>query len=166
MATRKTARSAHIAPAKTAKKASGATDKESGNVKKEEPWCFHVSTPLGNIRLSSWTSRSLAGVIALVSAFLFFWLLDSPANGVLKFIAAVGLLGTSGEAIRRLLNVEGEWGLMLLRTSSGLKKIDEISHWRPGLWRAFCEFGLVFGFGALSLLLFRNISKRVYVASL
>ncbi|MDO8339401.1 MAG: site-2 protease family protein, partial [Candidatus Burarchaeum sp.] len=166
MAAGKTSRSAHSLQAKTAKKASEAPRRPVVKGKTEEPWCFHVATPLGAVRLSKATSVPLAALIALASTLLFFWLLDYPSNGVLKFIAAIGLLGMSGEAIRRLLNIEGEWGLMLLRTSNGLKKIDEISHWQPGVWRAFCEFGLVFGFGAASLLMFRNISKRVYIISL
>jgi len=129
MATVKTTKRTRPAVSAPARKVSGARGETLGRFKKEEPWCFHVATPLGAVRLSKSTSIPLAALIALASTLLFFWLLDYPANGVLKFIAAIGLLGMSGEAIRRLLNVEGEWGLMLLRTSNGLKKIDEISHW-------------------------------------
>ncbi|MCK4713999.1 MAG: hypothetical protein KAT35_00365, partial [Candidatus Aenigmarchaeota archaeon] len=93
---------------------------------------------------------ALSSLIAVVAAVLFFWLLDYEVNGVLKFFTIVGLLALAGEGIRRLLSIEGEWGLMLLRTKTGLKKMDELSRWKPGLWRAFSEFGLVFGFGALS----------------
>ncbi|RLG20290.1 hypothetical protein DRN67_00315 [Candidatus Micrarchaeota archaeon] len=120
----------------------------------------------GKSGLSTRTRKVLALLVGLLSALLFFWLLDYDVNGVLKFFAIVGMLGLTGEAIRRLLFIEGEWGLMLLRTKRGLVKMDELSRWKPKLWRTFSDFGLVFGFGALSLLMFPKISKRTYVASL
>ncbi|VVC03917.1 Peptidase family M50 [Candidatus Burarchaeum australiense] len=108
----------------------------------------------------------LSLVIVVAAAALFFWLLDYDVNGVLKFIAIIGLLGLSGEALRRLLGIEGEWGLMLLRTEYGLKKLETLAKAWPGFWKAFCEFGLVFGFGLLSLVMFKGISKRTCLVSL
>jgi len=109
---------------------------------------------------------ALAALLAIVSILLFFRLLDYEINGMLKFFAIVGVLGLSGEALRRLLFIEGEWGLMLLRTQKGLVRMDELSRRKPQLWRAFSEFGLVFGFGAVSMPMFRGISRRVYVGTL
>jgi len=109
---------------------------------------------------------SLAAVLAVLSAILFFAILNYPANGVLKFFAAVGALGLPGGAIQKLLKIEGEWGLMLVRTTNGLKLMERLAKRHPKFWRAFADFGLVFGFGALSAYMYKGIDRRVYFGTL
>ncbi len=113
------------------------------------------------------SARMLLSVaVAIISALLFFYLLDYPLNGMLKFFVIVGELGLTGSGLQRLLGIEGEWGMLLLRTQKGLRKIDELSRWHPQLWRTFADLGFVFGFGALSLLMYRGIPKKTYAAGL
>jgi hypothetical protein len=121
---------------------------------------------LANFNPSKPVRIILAAALSLISLAFFFWFLDYPMNGMLKFFVIVGELGFTGTLLQRLLGIEGEWGMLLLRTQKGLKKIDDLSHWHPQLWRTFADLGYVFGFGALSLLMYRSIPKKTYAAGL
>jgi membrane-associated protease RseP (regulator of RpoE activity) len=67
---------------------------------------------------------------------------------------------------QKLLNLNGEKGLIILATERGKKSLDRIAEWNSGLWRGMADFGMVMGFGASSVLLFKKIPERTLHISL
>jgi len=90
----------------------------------------------------------------------FYCLVLAGMNAILKTIAVVALLVACSFSLQRLLKIEGEYGLLLVRTKKGLKFIDELAQSRPHLWNFLADVGLVMGFGLSALLIFRHRTPK------
>ena len=93
-----------------------------------------------------------------VTAAGFYAAVASGAPSLAKFFLALGILACCGFSLQKVLGLEGEAGMLLLRTKRGLAQIDRIAQSAPRLWGFLADAGLVVGFGLASLYLFR---KRV-----
>ncbi len=108
----------------------------------------------------------IAFLVIAFTALVFYLLLVSDANGFLKFFIALVLLGGCGITIQWYLKLDGEYGLLLLRTSKGLEYIDIVANAAPRLWQACADLGTVMGFGVSSIFFFKQIPKKTFVFSL
>ena len=66
----------------------------------------------------------LALLIAVATLALFYFVVTANLNVIAKGISAIILLALSGTAIQRTTGIEGQYGLLILRTTSGLKWLD------------------------------------------
>ncbi|MFH1447651.1 MAG: site-2 protease family protein [Candidatus Micrarchaeota archaeon] len=112
------------------------------------------------------TKNIAAGLIIIATALLFYALLVSDANGFIKFLLSLVLLAGCGLSIQSLLGLEGEYGLLLIRTKKGLEYIDVLANAAPRFWQGCADFGTVLGFGASSIFFFKKIPKKTYLFSL
>lgn len=110
--------------------------------------------------------KFLALLSTLLAVFAFSQILVSSLNGVVKFFLSALLLFLSGMALQKLLNIEGEKGLLILKTEKGRKFLDEVARWNLKFWRNLAAFGMVMGFGASSILLFKNIPEKTFKISM
>ncbi|NYZ79121.1 site-2 protease family protein [Candidatus Micrarchaeota archaeon] len=110
--------------------------------------------------------KLLAAFTTLISVFAFYEVVESPINGIAKFIISAVILFLSGMCLQKLLNLNGEKGIIILATERGKKSLDRLAAWNPGVWRSLADFGMVMGFGASSALLFKKISRRNLKVSL
>ncbi|MFH1470795.1 MAG: hypothetical protein ABIF01_03535, partial [Candidatus Micrarchaeota archaeon] len=101
------------------------------------------------------------GALFVIAAtcMLFYAILFSDASGIIKFVIIAVLMAGCGISLSSLLKIEGQFGLLLLRTKKGLRYIDNIANAAPRLWNACADFGTVLGFGLSSALIFRNYGK-------
>ncbi len=108
-------------------------------------------------------------LIIVICALAFYDVVTATAiSGITKFVVSVILLGGCGLILQKQLNLEGEWGLLLLRSSKGIELIDKIAHLNKRLWKGFADFGLVLGFGVASYFLFKKKERnlKLYLLSL
>ncbi|MFH0818365.1 MAG: M50 family metallopeptidase [Candidatus Micrarchaeota archaeon] len=90
------------------------------------------------------------------TCFLFYIILISSASGLLKFGIVLVLMAGCGISLQALLKIDGQFGILLLRTQSGLHYIDDIANFSPRLWNACADFGIVLGFGLSSAIFFKK----------
>ncbi len=102
-------------------------------------------------------------LLVLITALGFYSLLYAYAWGVAKFFVGLLLMGACGIALRDILRIEGEWGMLLVRTKKGLGTLDSIAHSAPGLWVALADVAMVVGFGLCSIFIFRQIPRARFV---
>ncbi|VVB66307.1 Peptidase family M50 [Candidatus Gugararchaeum adminiculabundum] len=110
--------------------------------------------------------ETAALALILLIAALFYGVLLVNTSIMLKVAAAVLVLGIGGVALGKLLKIEGEYGLLLLKTTNGLDWIDRTANKWPKVWNAFADFGLVIGYGACAKLFFKNISWKNFIYSM
>ncbi|MEM3555728.1 MAG: site-2 protease family protein [Candidatus Micrarchaeia archaeon] len=110
--------------------------------------------------------KFLAVLSTALAVFAFHQIVVSPVNGIVKFLLSVLLLFLSGMSLQKLLNLEGEKGLIILKTEKGKKFLDEVARWNLKFWRNIAAFGMVMGFGASSMLLFKNIPEKTFKISI
>ncbi len=115
----------------------------------------------------------LAFLIALFTAADFYYLVNYNLPSFLfipalfvKVFSILILLLACGSSIQRLLGLEGEYGLMLIRTKKGLDILDELARANPQLWRTFADFGTVLGFGLCSIFIFKQLPKKTFIFSM
>ena len=106
--------------------------------------------------------KLLAAFTTLISIFAFYEVVESPINGIAKFVISVVILFLCGMSLQKLLKLNGEKGIIILATERGKKSLDGLAEWNPSVWRGLADFGMVMGFGASSILLFKKISKRTF----
>ncbi|VVB58231.1 Peptidase family M50 [Candidatus Anstonella stagnisolia] len=94
--------------------------------------------------------KALCCLAVLVSIFLFLQILDASMGAVLKFLAAAIVLVACGEFVRREYSLDGGWGLIMLRSKTGLSLIDSLAKKNETLLKWFADIGLVVCFGFLS----------------
>lgn len=100
-------------------------------------------------------------LLALLTAVGFYYLVIAELNAILKTIIVIILLVACSFSLQKLLKIEGEYGLLLIRTKKGLKLLDEIARSNPKLWNFLADTGLVMGFGLSSILLFgREVPRK------
>jgi membrane-associated protease RseP (regulator of RpoE activity) len=107
-----------------------------------------------------------AAIVIALTATLFYFTLVSPAGGILKFIISLILMAGCGICLKMLLRIEGEKGLLLLRTKKGLQYIDNVANVAPRLWQACADFGTVLGFGISSVFFFKKLPKKTFMFSI
>ncbi|MDE1852029.1 MAG: site-2 protease family protein [Candidatus Micrarchaeota archaeon] len=81
-----------------------------------------------------------------------------------RWLLAILALLVFGEQIRnRMGYTRVVYGLYLLGGTNGIGKIEALSRVAGWFWKGLADWGMVVGFGFLSLLLFRkNVSKRMF----
>ena len=110
--------------------------------------------------------KFLAALTTLLSILAFYEVVVNPLHGIIKFIICAVLLFLCGMSLQKLLNLDGEKGLLILSTERGKKSLDRIARWNPGFWRDIATFGMVMGFGASSAILFKQVPKRTFNISM
>jgi membrane-associated protease RseP (regulator of RpoE activity) len=110
--------------------------------------------------------KFLALVTTALSVFAFYEIVASPLNGIIKFIISAVLLFLSGMSLQKLLNLNGEKGLIILATEKGKGSLDNAAKWNSAFWRDLAAFGMVMGFGVSSILFFKKIPKKAFEVSL
>ncbi len=96
---------------------------------------------------------TFAGLYSIVN------LLD--INGVIKFFLGVALLVLSGVALKKVLNLEGDLGIILIKDQRGLKTIDKLARKNKALLKVLADSGLVLSFGFLSLFVLKDKRKNL-----
>ncbi len=101
-------------------------------------------------------------VTVLVIAGLYYW---SAVPVLYRIVLALMAVVISGELlIRRNGFARLTSGLYMARSRLGLKRMDELSRRHPEFWNAMADWGLVMGFGLLSIVLFKkDLSKKSVV---
>jgi membrane-associated protease RseP (regulator of RpoE activity) len=110
--------------------------------------------------------KIMAGAVIIFTALMFYIILVSSGSGIVKFTVSVVLMAGCGICLRVLLGMDGQYGLLLLRTQKGLKYIDDIANAAPRLWQACADFGIVLGFGVSSIFFFKKLPKKTFMVSL
>jgi len=106
-------------------------------------------------------------LIIIICALAFYDVVTTPAlSGMTKFFISLMLLGGCGLVLQKQLNLEGEWGMLLLRYYKGIELIDKIARMNRALWKGFADFGLVLGFGVASYFLFKKKERNLKLYSL
>jgi len=105
-------------------------------------------------------------VLILLTAMGFYELVISDIFSIGKFLIAVLLLIACSFALQKFLKIEGDYGLLLVRTKKGLKFLEKVANLNPDFWRTFTEFGTVLGFGLLSIFIFKRIHKWTFILSM
>lgn len=105
-------------------------------------------------------------IIFLISIAIFYIIISSSFSGIVKFFLSVILLAVTGTALQKFSGLEGEYGMLLLRTERGIKLLDKLAKISPRLWRTFADFGIVLGFGVSSVFIFDKVPKKTFVISL
>jgi len=112
----------------------------------------------------SFKNNLLAAIVALSCAIVFYYAAMSDLTNILKAGACIATLGITGVLLQKLLDLEGEWGMFLLKTRKGLGLLDKIGKLNPGLWNFIADTGLVVGFGLFSVTLFRKaLPKKAFL---
>jgi len=110
--------------------------------------------------------KLLAAFTTLLSILAFYEVVISPIHGIIKFVICAVLLFLCGMSLQKLLNLNGEKGLLILSTERGKKSLDRIARWNPEFWRGIATFGMVMGFGASSAMLFGQAPNRTFKISM
>ncbi len=100
-------------------------------------------------------------LVILLTCLLFYAMLISSASGVIKFIVILITMAGCGISLQSLLKIDGQFGVLLLRTQKGLRYIDYIANAAPRLWQACADFGTVLGFGLSSFFIFKRYREGV-----
>ncbi len=106
--------------------------------------------------------KLLAAFTTLISIFAFYEVVESPINGIAKFVISVVILFLCGMSLEKLLKLNAEKGVIILATERGKKSLDRLAEWSPGFWRSLADFGMVMGFGVSSMLLFKKIQQKTF----
>ena len=102
----------------------------------------------------------LSIIACLIAIGLIAFLVSSGTNGMLKFILSMIILGINGVALKYLLGMEGEFGLLLFRLKNGDKGIEKLWKIFGKYWNNLTDIGLVMGFGLTSKLGFKHINNK------
>lgn len=117
-----------------------------------------------NFAKNNSTRNILALLVIIFSIALFIYLLNLDMNTsvIFKFGIIIIELALTGVALQKLFNLDGGYGILLIRTKKGLQKINEIAKKYPNLWKTFADIGLIWGFGLLGFyFLFKNNRKQL-----
>ncbi len=102
----------------------------------------------------------------LLGVVFFLWILTSDLSVFMKGISSILILLITGIFIRAMTAAEGWSGFLMFKIKDGIKLI-EFGNRKFGRWMDFiADFGLIFGFGLLSLKLFRHIDTKIFVLSI
>ena len=101
----------------------------------------------------------------LLGVAFFLWILTSDLSAFMKGVSSIAILLVTGLLIRSITSAEGWSGFLMFRIKNGIKVI-EYGNRKFGRWMdSIADFGLIFGFGLLSLKLFKHISTRTFIFS-
>lgn len=109
-------------------------------------------------------NRNIAILLAALCVFVIYVIAVSGIQLLARWLLAVLALFVFGEQIRKRMNyTKVIYGFYLLGGTSGIGKIEALSRHGRRFWKGLADWGMVVGFGFLSLLLFRkNVSKRMF----
>lgn len=99
--------------------------------------------------------------VVLLSFLLLYLIATSDLEVLHKFILVLIELGVAGLILKKIAKptknwwIDGEWGLILLKTKKGLKTIDKIAKDRE-IWNFIADVGLVAGYGVFSYFIMRK----------
>ena len=111
--------------------------------------------------------REIAALLLImVTAIGFYYLVTADMNAIPKFVITVLLLLASSFSLQGLLKIEGEYGLLLVRTTKGLDTLDKIARLSPRFWKTVADAGLVFGYGISSIFIFKELPRKTFIISL
>jgi hypothetical protein len=116
------------------------------------------------IRANRRSSQILTSLVIVACLLVILFSYYSKGSVALRFIIAIAALFISGNSISYINNLEGGYGLYLLKTKRGIHFIDSLSKRAPWFWKGMAEWGLVIAFGFLSYPIFRKrISFGAYI---
>jgi Zn-dependent protease len=105
-------------------------------------------------------------LLIILSIVLFIFIVSSELSGFMKGMISILLLLATGMAIRKITNADGWSGFVMLKVKEGISFINWFDK-TIGKWMdRIADFGLVFGFGLLSLKLFKHIEKKFILFSI
>jgi hypothetical protein len=111
--------------------------------------------------------KNLAALFVIAAtSMLFYAILFSGAGGILKFVISLVIMAGCGICLQSLLKIDGQFGVLLLRTKAGLHYIDNIANAAPRLWQFCADFGTVLGYGMSSVFFFKEIPKKTFMFSM
>jgi membrane-associated protease RseP (regulator of RpoE activity) len=125
-----------------------------------------INFPAEKVLVADMDKKISAALVIALTIALFYAAIASSANGILKFAISLVIMGGCGLALQALLKIEGQHGLLLLRTKKGLKYIDDIAAAAPRFWQACADFGTVLGFGMSSIFFFKELPKKTFLFSM
>ncbi len=99
------------------------------------------------------------------AVWMFYATIISDASGLIKFVISAVIMAGCGISLQALLKIEGQYGLLLIKTKSGLHYIDDVANAAPRLWQFLTDLGLVMGYGLSSIFFFKELPKKTYVFS-
>ena len=110
----------------------------------------------------------ITAVIALAALSVIAYALISSASLALRIVLVLVALVLSGQAIAYVNQIRNaSYGLYLLGGKKGIGFVDSLSRRSPRFWNAMADWGLVLGFGVLSLFIFKKrIGLRTFIFGL
>ncbi len=96
------------------------------------------------------------GIITLIAYAVLYGIINAPIPGFLKAILGIGEMVIVGIFISKRLNINGEWGLMLLRSQKGLEIIESLAKRFSRVATYLADCNVVLAYGLLSFFLMRK----------
>ncbi|MEM4348218.1 MAG: site-2 protease family protein [Candidatus Anstonellaceae archaeon] len=97
-----------------------------------------------------WKKLLFSLLLTVAGIFAFWLILFSPFSAFAKFIFSIIVLSLSGLAFSKAFELEGLWGLILLRSKWGLREIELLARRHPKLWQYIAEVGTVVSYGSFA----------------
>ncbi len=111
--------------------------------------------------------NTIAWLFAVFSALVFFGIAFSALDGLVKGVLMLIVLGASGMAIKQLTNLEGYYGLLVVRGDAGLGLMKSIARDHPKLCTGVVDIALAICFGVpYSFHAFGLRDKRAWLGAL
>lgn len=113
--------------------------------------------------------RHIASIGIAIFAFVYLYVLyiASNVNPITRIIFGIASLILIGMLISRLESLEGSYGIYLIGGKRGINTINTLAKKNKKLWKAMAEWGIILGFGLLSLrILGKETSKKAYIFGL
>ncbi|MDD5022623.1 MAG: site-2 protease family protein [Candidatus ainarchaeum sp.] len=110
--------------------------------------------------------------LVIMSFLLLYFIAASDLGALQKFGLAVIELIITGMILRKSLKasknfwIDGEWGLLLLKTKKGLDKIDKLAE-KSKFWETLADIGTIVGYGVFSYFIMRkHFTWKKFVAGM
>jgi hypothetical protein len=104
--------------------------------------------------------KRLLPLVAILALAIFYGILQLPLPGLWKFALCAAEMFAVGQLLIAKFGLDGEWGLILLRSKKGLAVIDGLAR-SAGFWKFFSDTGATLSYGLLSIPLMRgNVSAK------
>ncbi len=104
---------------------------------------------------------SLTLGVVILGLLVFYAIVTSDLEALHKFGIAVIELGIVGMILKKIVKptknwrIDGDWGLLLLKTKKGLKLIDKLTK-NKKLWNNIVDIGVIASYGFLSYFIMRK----------
>ncbi len=105
-------------------------------------------------------------LVVILAFALFYVILQLPLPGLWKFALCAAEMFATGQLLISRFGLDGEWGLIMLRSRKGLAVIDGLAK-NAGFWKFFSDTGATMSYGLLSIPLMRgNVSFKSVVCGM